>query len=709
MNKLLKFLWHKWYLLLLAASAIIAQCYLQLLLPERMGVIQKLITTQSDVDINKILIEGGWMILISFGVVCLAFIQFHSASYISSYVGKKLREEMYSKVNAISLADYNKYGTATLITRTTNDIEQIKTFMLMAIRILVMSPTMMIIAIIKTANIKPTLLLVLAGALVAIVIALIILLYFASPIFKKIQEKIDNITVVLRESLTGIRVIRAYNQEENEYNKFDFTNKDLTNTYIKVNRLMSFINPFINIVFNLCFIGIYALGFYLIDGISGTDRELITTISTTIADVSVVAQYSSQIMMSFVMFAMIFIMMPQALASSKRVIEILNIDTNKDNEEVLSFSKGYDLYQNKLKELYDKEDALIKPIKEKYEKNYNKSFNYDLIKYQLNTMSEKESSKSPLKKYIDEYDKIHNKYHLERKEVRQKYRNYSVQNLTTEEKDKIIKSKFTNPDIKGVIEFKNVSFAYPGSNTPCIENINFITKPGTTIAIIGSTGSGKSTLINLIPKFYKVTSGEISLDGVNINDLPADIVRDKIGFVPQSALLFKGTIRSNLLFANKNATEDKLKEALRIAQAENFVSKLSDGIDSFVSQSGKNFSGGQKQRLCIARALVKDAELYIFDDSFSALDFKTDAKLRSALKDYTKNSSVIVVAQRVSSILDADNIIVLNEGKIVGQGKHEELMETCKIYQDIVASQLDKDEIEKTIKLKHEALASGGE
>lgn len=709
MNKLFKFLWHKWYLLLLAASAIIAQCYLQLLLPERTGVIQKLITTQSDVDISKILIEGGWMILISFGVVCLAFMQFYSASYVSSYVGKKLREEMYSKVNAISLADYNKYGTATLITRTTNDIEQIKTFMLMAIRILVMSPTMMIIAIIKTANIKPTLLLVLAGALVAIVIALIILLYFASPIFKKIQEKIDNITVVLRESLTGIRVIRAYNQEENEYNKFDFTNKDLTNTYIKVNRLMSFINPFINIVFNLCFIGIYALGFYLIDGISGTDRELITTISTTIADVSVVAQYSSQIMMSFVMFAMIFIMMPQALASSKRVIEILNIDTNKDNEEVLSFSKGYDLYQNKLKELYDKEDALIKPIKEKYEKNYNKSFNYDLIKYQLNTMSEKESSKSPLKKYIDEYDKIHNKYHLERKEVRQKYRNYSVQNLTTEEKDKIIKSKFTNPDIKGVIEFKNVSFAYPGSNAPCIENINFITKPGTTTAIIGSTGSGKSTLINLIPKFYKVTSGEISLDGVNINDLPADIVRDKIGFVPQSALLFKGTIRSNLLFANKNATEDKLKEALRIAQAENFVSKLSDGIDSFVSQSGKNFSGGQKQRLCIARALVKDAELYIFDDSFSALDFKTDAKLRSALKDYTKNSSVIVVAQRVSSILDADNIIVLNEGKIVGQGKHEELMETCKVYQDIVASQLDKDEIEKTIKLKHEALASGGE
>ena len=247
MSKLLRFLWHKWYLLLLAASAIIAQCYLQLLLPERMGVIQKLITTQNDVDISKILIEGGWMILISFGVVCLAFIQFYSASYVSSYVGKKLREEMYSKVNAISLAEYNKYGTATLITRTTNDIEQIKTFMLMAIRILVMSPTMMIIAIIKTANIKPTLLLVLAGALVAIVIALIILLYFASPIFKKIQEKIDNITVVLRESLTGIRVIRAYNQEENEYKKFDFTNKDLTNTYIKVNRLMSFINPFINI------------------------------------------------------------------------------------------------------------------------------------------------------------------------------------------------------------------------------------------------------------------------------------------------------------------------------------------------------------------------------------------------------------------------------------------------------------------------------
>lgn len=707
MNKLLKFLWSKWYLLFIAALAIITQCYMQLLLPEKMGNIQKLISDSSN-NTNKILIEGGWMILISFSVVILAFIQFYCASYVSSYVGKKLREEMYSKVNSISLADYNKYGTATLITRTTNDVEQIKNFMLMGIRILIMSPTMMIIALVKTINVQSSLLLILLISLITIILGMILLLYLASPLFKKIQEKIDNLTIVFREGLTGIRVVRAYNQEDFEYKKFDITNKDLTNTYIKVNRILSFANPFIQILFNFCFIGIYGLGFYLINNISGNVNFITDKVTNTITNISVVAQYCMQIMQSFVMFAMLFIMLPQASASIKRAVEIINIDTNKDNEEILAFSPDYSNYQNELNSLYDEENKKLQPLIKKFESEYHKKFNYDLIKYQISIMTEKDYEHSSLKKYFNEYNKIHNKYHLKRKEVRAKYRNNVTQNLSSSQKENIINDKFKNHNLKGIIEYKNVSFSYPDTDVPCIKNISFKTNIGETTAIIGSTGSGKSTIVNLIPKFYKVTSGEILLDGVNINELPADIVRDKIGFVPQTALLFKGSIKSNLLFGNKEASDDEIINVLKIAQAYNFVSKLPDGINSFVSQSGKNFSGGQKQRLCIARSLIKKAEIYIFDDSFSALDFKTDAKLRTALKNYTKDSSVIVVAQRVSSILDADNIIVLNEGEIVDQGRHEDLIKRCKVYQDIVASQLDKDEIEKTLKLKERVLNEGG-
>lgn len=604
MSKVLHFLRKKRPFLLLIACAIVAQCYLQLMLPEYMGKITTLITSDSPDKINQIWINGGYMILISVGIVILATIQNFTGATLSAYVGRELRTEMFHKVNHISLTEYNKFGTATLITRTTNDIEQVKNYVLMAVRIIVMSPTYMIIGLIKTLTQDAMLSIVLAICIPLILLFMAILLKFATPLFKSLQTKIDNLTIVVRENLTGVRVIRAYNQQGVEYKKFDKANKDMTHTITKVGKIMSFTNPLISIIFNLCFIGIYALGFYLLNGLNAGDPQ----IGNLITNVAVVAQYSLQIMQSFMMLAMIFVMLPQASACSKRIAEVLDV---KDNEQ------------------------------------------------------------------IDNVDK-------------EQYK------------------KFKNKTTRGVLAFNNVTFTYPGSDTPCIENVSFTTKPGKMLAIIGSTGAGKSTVINLIPRFYDATKGNITLDGVDITKIPIKDLRDSIGFAPQKAVLFKGTIKDNIRFGKKDATDEEINEALSVAQTEHFISKLPKGLDSFVSQGGKNFSGGQKQRLSIARALVKKPEVYVFDDSFSALDFKTDAKLRAALKTYVGDSTMIVVAQRVSSILDADTIVVLNEGKVAGIGNHEELLKNCPIYQDIVKSQLDPDEVEKTLKMSREAENEGG-
>lgn len=604
MSKVLHFLRKKRPFLLLIACAIVAQCYLQLMLPEYMGKITTLITSDSPDKINQIWVNGGYMILISIGVVVLATIQNFTGATLSAYVGRELRTEMFHKVNHISLTEYNKFGTATLITRTTNDIEQVKNYVLMAVRIIVMSPTYMIIGLIKTLTQDAMLSIVLAICIPLILLFMAILLKFATPLFKSLQTKIDNLTIVVRENLTGVRVIRAYNQQGVEYKKFDKANKDMTQTVTKVGKIMSFTNPLISIIFNLCFIGIYALGFYLLNGLNAGDPQ----IGNLISNVAVVAQYSLQIMQSFMMLAMIFIMLPQASACSKRIAEVLDV---KDNEQIDNVDK-------------------------------------------------------------EEYE------------------------------------KFKNKTTRGVLAFNNVTFTYPDSDTPCIENVSFKTKPGKMLAIIGSTGAGKSTVINLIPRFYDATKGSITLDGVDITKIPIKDLRDSIGFVPQKAVLFKGTIKDNIRFGKKDATDEEINEALSVAQTEHFISKLPKGLDSFVSQGGKNFSGGQKQRLSIARALVKKPEVYVFDDSFSALDFKTDAKLRAALKTYVGDSTMIVVAQRVSSILDADTIVVLNEGKVAGIGNHEDLLKNCPIYQDIVKSQLDPDEVEKTLKMSREAENEGG-
>jgi len=614
MKKILQILGKKWYLLLLVAACIITQCYLQLMLPEKMGEIQtymnqyqSTLITQEELTQN-ILQTGGWMLLISAGVCILAVVQNFFGSWLGAYVGKIMRSEVFYKVNSLSLTNYNKFGTATLITRTTNDIEQIKNLVYMSIRTLIMSPTYMIIALIKILNNDSRLAIILAICIPLIIVGMAGLMAYATPLFKKIQEKTDNVTIVLRENLTGIRVIRAYNQQKTEFTKFDKANKDMTKIIIKVGHTMSLADPLINIIFNLCYVGIYALGFYLLDGFVITSAADMNVVSNTITNVAIVSQYSMQIMMSFLMFAMLFIMIPQASASSKRVNEVLKT---------------------------------VSAIKEK--------------------------------------------------------------ELTPEQLKKI-----TNTKESGILEFKDVSFTYPDASQPVIEHISFKTKPGTTTAIIGSTGSGKSSIINLIPRFYDATSGSVCLDGNDIKDIPQKLLRDKIGFVPQTAVLFKGTIKENILFGKKDASDEEIAEALSVAQTEHFINKLPDKLNSYVSQGGKNFSGGQKQRLAIARALVRKPEVYVFDDSFSALDFKTDAKLRSALKTYAKDSAVVVVAQRVSSILDADNILVINDGKCVAQGTHNQLLKNCAIYRDIVKSQLDPDEVEKTLKMNKEAVLEGG-
>jgi ATP-binding cassette subfamily B protein len=410
------------------------------------------------------------------------------------------------------------------------------------------------------------------------------------------QSLFDKVTKVLRESLTGVRVVRAFNQEKREAERFNEVSGQTARTVIRFARTMSFGEPIITITFNLTYIAIYFVAYNMYNGLPW--GEVMLRFPGILAS----AEYAMELMSAFMMFSFLLIMWPRASVCAKRINAVLD-------EEL--------------------------------------------------TIPEPENPVEPFKG-------------------------------------------------DGLVEFRNVTFAFPDADAPSLTNISFTVKPGQTTAIIGSTGSGKSSVINLIPRLYDVTEGEILVDGHNVKDYRTKDLRAKIGFIPQQALLFKGTIRSNMLFGAPEATEEDINKALEVAQATHFVSQKEAGIDSEVEQGGKNFSGGQRQRLCIARALVRKAEVYIFDDSFSALDFRTDTKLRHALKGYTKDSSIIIVAQRVSTILDADNILVLNEGKLVGQGKHAELMKTCPVYQEIVHSQLDADEIQKSMNLEKKILSEGG-
>jgi len=605
MLKLMRYLKSVWWQLIIVLTLLTIQAYLQLELPTEMSAITKVVTsgarnldgTLTAAGINEIWRVGFIMIAIAGAIALIAIVVSLLNSYIAANFGKRVRADIYKAVTNYSPTEFDKIGTASLITRTTNDVSQVQQVILMGIRIIVVSPVTLVVAVLKTLQANAQLAIVLAIALPIVTIVVIVTFIFAAPLFEKIQREIDRVTLVFREGLTGVRVIRAFNQQKKEAKRFDDANSSMTDITIKVGRTVSFVSPIISIIMELTYLGIFFYAFAIMDGtpLSAVDGN---AIGTTMA----VAQYSQQIMMSFIMFAMIFIMVPRASASAKRINAVLELKPSV-----------YDL----------KQDAPV-------------------------------------------------------------------------------------TSVKGQVEFKDVTFSFPQANAPTLQHISFTAKPGQITAIIGSTGSGKSTVINLIPRFYDASEGQVLVDNVDVREYTQHDLRDKIGFVPQQALLFTGTIKDNLRFGKADATDENIWEATDVAQATHFISKNADKLDTVVSQGGKNFSGGQKQRLAIARALVKKPEIYIFDDAFSALDFKTDIKLRTALREYTKKSSVLIVAQRVTTIIDADNIIVLNDGKIVGQGKHKDLLLNCDVYREIVFSQLDPDEINKTMLLGKQALTSEG-
>ncbi len=526
---------------------------------------------------NYILISGAKMI----GVALVSMAATVSVGYlgarVSAKLGRNLRKQVFSKVVSFSNSELDKFSTASLITRSTNDIQQVQMLMVMLLRVVFYAPILALGGVVKVLNTDTSMAWIIGVAVLAILSVVLLLFGLVMPKFKAVQKLVDKVNLVTREILTGMLVIRAFNTEKHEEERFDKANKDLTKTNMFVNRTMSMMMPTMMLIMNVITIVI------VYNGAKSVDAG-----SMQVGDMMAFIQYTMQIIMSFLMISMVSIMLPRALVSTQRIDEILTTE--------LSMKDGYD------------------------------------------------------KVSIDE-------------------------------------SK------KGLVEFRNVSFSYPNAEEDVLSNISFTAKPGQTTAFIGSTGSGKSTLVNLIPRFYDVTDGEILVDGTNIKNISQYDLREKIGYVPQKAVLFSGTIDSNLRYGNVDANENEIEKAVRIAQATEFIESKPEKLETEIAQGGTNVSGGQKQRLSIARAIAKNPEIYIFDDSFSALDLKTDKALRKALSEETKGATVLVVAQRISTIINADQIVVLDEGRVVGCGTHNDLMENCEVYQEIALSQLSKEEL----------------
>jgi len=528
-------------------------------------------------DTGYILTYGAYMLLVALASSASSITGSFFSARVAIGLGRNLRNMVFTRVENYSLHEFDKLGTASLITRTTNDIVQIQTVLVMMLRFMIYSPIMCIGGIIMAVSKDKGLTVVLLVAIPILIALIATLAISVMPAFKAMQKKLDRLNMVLRENLTGIRVIRAFNKLTYEHGRFKGANGDLTDTAIKVNQTMAVMQPAMMLIMNLTSVSIVWFG-----GIRVAQSQM------QIGDMMAFIQYAMQIMFSFIMVAVMFVMVPRAQASAERINEVLEM-----------------------------EPEIVDP-----------------------------------------------------KEV-----------------------KYLNDGAIGHVEFENVSFRYPGAEEPAISNISFATGPGEVTAVIGGTGSGKSTLINMIPRFYDVSEGRVLVDGVSVSELSQNDLRKKIGFVPQSAVLFTGTISENIRYGNKDATEEEIQHAAEVAQAVEFISAMPDGFETAIAQGGTNVSGGQKQRLSIARALVRKPEIYIFDDSFSALDFKTDAKLRAALKKETKDSAVIIVAQRVSTVMDADRILVLDEGQLVGMGTHRELLKSCQVYREIVSSQLSEEEM----------------
>ncbi|CCZ89137.1 aBC transporter ATP-binding protein [Coprobacillus sp. CAG:605] len=560
-------------------ALIVFQVWLDLRLPDYMSEITKLVQTEGS-TIGEILVQGGYMMACAFGSLLSSFVVGYIASKLSANFSYTLRGKVYNKVLSFGTEEIKNFQTSSLITRTTNDVTQLEMIIAMGLQMLIKAPIMAVWAVSKILN-KSLQWSLLTGSFVVLLLVVIsIIMIIVLPRFERVQKLIDNINNVTRESLTGIRVVRAFNAEDYQENRFGKVNEDLTKMQLFNQKTFAIMMPLMQAVMQFLTLGIYFIGAYLIDAAMMSDKI------TLFSDMVIFSSYGMQVIMSFLMLAMIFMMWPRAQVSARRINEVLDSDIHiKDG-----------------------------------------SFDGKTVEV-------------------------------------------------------------------GCVEFKNVSFKYPDANEYLLKNISFKVNKGQTIAFIGSTGSGKSSLINLVPRFYDVTDGEVLVDGVNVKDYTLKALHDKIGYVPQKAVMFTGTVKSNVCYGNKSVSEEEMKKAIDVAQGTEFVSKMNKTYDAHIARGGTNVSGGQKQRLAIARAIAKKPEIYIFDDSFSALDYKTDSVLRSELKKYTSDATNLIVAQRIGTILNADVIVVLDKGKCVGMGTHKELMENCPVYKEIALSQLSKEEL----------------
>ena len=583
MIKLIKKLTKKQVLLILISIIFIAfQVWLDLKIPDYMNEITKYVQTEGS-TMSDVLKPGSKMVICAFGSLLSSVVVGYFAAYIAAAFSKKLRKEIFEKVGTFGMKEIKNFSTSSLITRTTNDVTQVGLLISLGLQVIIKAPIMAIWAITKIVGKSYQWSIATAGAITILVALILVLVLIALPKFKKIQWLTDNLNRTTRENLTGIRVVRAFNAEKYQQQKFEKANKELTDTYKFTAKLMALMSPVMTMIMSGLSLSIYFIGAYLIN-----EANMLNKINL-FSDMVVFSAYAMQVVMAFMMLTMIFILYPRASVASKRIVEVL--------------------------------------------------------------------------------------------ETKQSIKEGTKQN-----------SKET-----GTIEFKNVSFKYPDAEEYMLKDISFKVKQGETVAFIGRTGSGKSTIINLIPRLYDATEGEVLVDGVNVKDYKEESLYDRIGYISQKAVMFRGTIEDNVALGTKNGkkpSKEAVKKAIEIAQGKDFVEKLENKYEFELAEGGTNLSGGQKQRLSIARAIARDPEIYIFDDSFSALDYKTDYILRNELNKYTKDKVVVIVAQRIGTIKDADQIFVIEDGKIAGHGKHKELIKNCKIYKEIALSQLGKEEIE---------------
>ena len=587
MLRILKHLrWKEWLLVAACVVLIVGQVQLDLALPDYMSEITRLVQTEGS-QMSNILLAGGKMLLCALGSMLLTVCTTFFTAQIASRFSARLRGEMYRKVVGFSNEEINRFSTASLITRTTNDISQLQMFFSFGMQSLIKAPIMAFIAVGKISTKSWEWSLLTGGVIAFVCVLLVFIMLYAVPRMKKMQALTDNLNRITRENLTGLQVVRAYNAESYQEGKFAKANEEMTRNSQQANIAMSVMNPGMNLAMNGLTLGIYWIGAALISAIAVTSPAAMMERIGLFSDMVVFMQYAMQVIMAFLMLVMIFVMLPRVTVSAGRVNEVL--DT----------------------------------------------------------------------------------------------------------KARIVDGKETQgkPGMKGEIEFRDVSFRYPDADGDTIHHISFTAHHGQTVALIGATGCGKSSIINLIPRLYDATSGQVLVDGVDVRDYTQDALRSKIGFVPQKAFLFAGTVSSNVGYGEDNASGAAIRKAVAIAQAAEFVESPEVGYSGTVAQGGSNFSGGQKQRLSIARAVARDPEILVFDDSFSALDYKTDHALRQELREQTSGTTNIIVAQRIGTIRDADCILVIEDGAIVGKGTHRELMESCKVYQEIAYSQLSKEEL----------------